>query len=146
MDTRGVVGSGLVRALVSVCLLAGVLAMHALTMDHDPAMIAMSGKAANAEPIQAGSDMPEHSSAVPASSRTDAAYTRRAGHEMAELCVAVMSGSLLLLGLVLMLAWLRSARSTPWSLRLFPVRLSPLLGRSPPWLTPSLSKLCVMRT
>jgi crotonobetainyl-CoA:carnitine CoA-transferase CaiB-like acyl-CoA transferase len=146
MNNRGVVVSGLVRALTSVCLLAGVLAMHALTMDHDPAMIAMSGTAASATPFQATSEMPEHVSGLTGSMRAGAAYVSSDSHQMGQLCVAVLAGSLLLLGLVLMLAWLRSARSAPWSLRLFAVRLSPLLGRSPPWLTPSLSKLCVMRT
>jgi hypothetical protein len=145
MNNRGVVVSGLVRALASAWLLGGVLAMHALTMDHDPAMMAMSETAATVSPVQATPEMPEHANGSPnASASTDAAYVSVGSHQMSELCVAVLAGSLLLLALVL--AWLRSGRSTPWSFRVFLVRPSPLLGRSPPWLAPSLSKLCVLRT
>jgi hypothetical protein len=145
MNNRGVVVSGLVRALASAWLLGGVLAMHALTMDHDPAMMAMSETSATMSPVHAPSEMPDHASGLPkGSAPTDASYVGAGSHQMGELCVAVLAGSVLLL--VLVLAWLRSGRSTPWSFRLFLVRPSPLLGRSPPWLAPSLSKLCVLRT
>jgi hypothetical protein len=63
---------------------------------------------------------------------------------MGAMCIAVLA-SLLLVSLALKLIWLRSARPArrPASITVVP---SSMLGRAPPWLTPSLSKLCVLRT
>jgi hypothetical protein len=81
MNNRGVAVSGLVRALTSVWLLGGVLAMHALTMDHDPVMMAMSETAVTVAPVHAPSEMPEHASGLPKGSvPTNAAYVGAGSH------------------------------------------------------------------
>jgi hypothetical protein len=170
MKSRGsVTVSGFVRALVLFGVLAGVLAMHALTMNHDAAMAAMNTTAspvagmAHGQIDSAGQsgyisgpprdhgmsaaevrvDMPG-----PAASPSKVAvskYQGGSGQQMGAMCLAILAASLLL-GLALMLGWLRSARFALWLRQARQVHLSPLLGRSPPWLEPSLSKLCVLRT
>jgi hypothetical protein len=162
--------SGFVRALVLFAVLAGVLAMHALTMNHDAAMAATSTMAspvagmAHGQIDSAGQfghisgPPPDHGMSAaevrvelpgPAASTSKVAVSKDqsfSGAQMGAMCLAVLAASLLLLGLALMLGWLRSARCAPWLRQARPVPLSPLLGRSPPWLEPSLSKLCVLRT
>jgi hypothetical protein len=133
--------SGLVRALVLFGVLAGVFAMHALTMNHDAAMATMSGMSA----AEASVEMPGQAVTTPlkvAAPKDQSA----SGQQMGTMCLAVLAASLLLLGLALLLGWLRSARFAPWLRQARPVHLSLLHGRSPPCLAPSLSKLCVLRT
>jgi hypothetical protein len=173
MKNRGAVISGLARTLMLVCVLAGVLAMHALTMNHDPMMATMTTVASPvAAAIHGDIDSTAHSghtSRPPSDAGMSAAvvtvemarpavgsqlfskltvlkYQSGSGHQMVAMCLAILATSLLLVGLALMLGWLRSARFAPWSQQARPVHLSPLLERSPPWLAPSLSKLCVLRT
>ncbi|WP_350275124.1 DUF6153 family protein [Kribbella sp. HUAS MG21] len=134
MERRGAVpGSRVIRLLLHVCVLAGVLGMHALTMNHDPAMMS-AGEPSAAHAVHGDSAEPSPS---PVS-------LTRAAEPMNSMCLAILGG-LLLIGLALYLSWRRSARPMPWATR---VRVVPaaVLGRSPPWLTPSLSKLCVLRT
>jgi hypothetical protein len=173
MKIRGAMISGLARVLMLICVLAGVLAMHALTMNHDPTMATMTTVASPAAaPIHGDIHSTAHSghtsgsasgagmsaaamtveTARPAvgsqwfSKLAVLKYQSASGHQMVAMCLAILATSLLLVGLALMLGWLRSARFAPWSGQVPPVHLSPLLERSPPWLAPSLSKLCVLRT
>jgi len=173
VKNRGAVISGLARALMLVCVLAGVLAMHALTMNHDPRMATLTTVASPAAGVIPGDIESTAHSGHTSRSPTDAGmsaaavtvgmakpapgsqwfsklavlkYQSAGGHQMAAMCLAILSTSLLLVGLALMLGWLRSARFAPWAQQVRPVHLSPLLERSPPWLAPSLSKLCVLRT
>ncbi|GAA1604941.1 hypothetical protein GCM10009789_68630 [Kribbella sancticallisti] len=160
------------RALVLFGVLAGVFAMHALTMNHDPAM---AGSAAAMPPSGAGhmsaaagvaavaddggplsghvgmsdgsaADMAAVTELASASNALVSAHSTAGNHGMSGVCVAVLAASLALVGVALMLCWLRSARSVPRAWQVLPLQLSPLPGRSPPWLAPSLSKLCVLRT
>lgn len=146
MNNRGVVVSGLVRALTAVWLLGGVLAMHALTVNHDSAMMAMPAASVVMSSAGAHDEMPVHVTVEPDRAPAGPTLASTGGHHLGEVCVAVLAVSLMLLGLALTCAWLRSARSAPWLPGVLPVQLSLLPGRSPPWLTPSLSKLCVLRT
>jgi hypothetical protein len=66
-----------------------------------------------------------------------------AGHDMTAMCLAVLPG------LLLLLTWLLSGRgqtaavtATAWRTLTSPIRAGP----PPPHLTPSLSKLCILRT
>ncbi|GAB3930242.1 hypothetical protein GCM10029976_031580 [Kribbella albertanoniae] len=166
--------SGLTRRLTLLGVLAGVFAMHALTMNHDPAMAGMdsiasmtssgaghtsaaTGVAAVADnggapsghvrmSDQVTAEMAAVTEFASASNLMVSAHSNAGSHQMSDVCVAVLAASLALVGLALMLCWLRSARFAPWAWQLLPLQLSPLSGRSPPWLAPSLSKLCVLRT
>jgi hypothetical protein len=64
-------------------------------------------------------------------------------HGMVGACLAVLSGLLLLLALALGLRSLLAWRPV---VLLAPAQRLALSERSPPWLAPSLSKLCVLRT
>jgi hypothetical protein len=171
MKSRGsVMVSGFIRALGLFGVLAGVLAMHALTMNHDAAMAAMSTMAspvagmAHGQIDSAGqsghiSGLPrDHGMSAaevrvdmpgPAASPSKVAVSKYQGgsdQQMGAMCLAILATSLLLVGLALMLGWLQSARFAPWLSQARLVHVSPRLERSPPWLEPSLSKLCVLRT
>ncbi|NIK58555.1 DUF6153 family protein [Kribbella shirazensis] len=135
MERRGAAaGSRVIRLLLHVCVLAGVLGMHALTMNHDVATVqsSMHGEHAGV------SGVPVHDPAGPPT------YLETAPEPMGSMCVAFL-GAVTLIGLALYLIWQRSARPAPWA-TLVRVVPSAVLGRSPPWLAPSLSKLCVLRT
>lgn len=119
------------------CVLAGVLAMHALTMNHDPGMAQLSAAGVS------GDRFPMTSRDEPAGAGRHLGAATMAGEPMSTICLAIL-GATALFGLGLLLRWLRSARTPPrWSRS---VVVSPvLLSRSPPYLTPSLSFLCVLR-
>ena len=139
-------GALLLRLLGVLGVVAGVFAMHGLTAHHDAAM---------ATPTHAGmqhSVVPEamdhrHQVALPIAlvDAFDRVVIAPAGeqHGMAEACMAVLTGLLLLLALVLALRNLLAWRPV---LLVAPAERVVLSERSPPWLTPSLSKLCVLRT
>lgn len=139
-------GALLLRLLGVLGVVAGVLAMHGLTAHHDAAM---------ATPTQAGmqhSVVPQamdhrHQVALPIAlvDAFDRVVITPAGeeHGMAEACMAVLTGLLLLLALVRALRSLLAWRPV---LLVAPATRVVLSERSPPWLTPSLSKLCVLRT
>lgn len=126
--------------------------MHALTMHHAPVISSESPLAAVVNEAVADGPSPHASRptdevikssalAIPGT----AAFISAAGHEMGVLCLAVLTAALLLVLSALLSTWLRSARPTIRSLQMTSVQPR-LPGRSPPCLTPSLSKLCVMRT
>jgi len=74
---------------------------------------------------------------------TRSAVSADGGHAMGELCVAILTALVLLLAAALR----RPCAVMPVGLRRpVPRRVAALLGRSPPWTAPSLSKLCVLRT
>jgi hypothetical protein len=152
--------SGPTRALAVLGVLAGVFAMHGLTGNHDAAMAdphmgAASSAAGPAADHRMGpvDETGSPSPARPMGGLSDQAATSSAAthvafipagdeHVMAGACVAVLTGLVLLLTLLLGLRSLLAWR---------PVQLTPavrpmLTERSPPWLVPSLSKLCVLRT
>lgn len=129
--------------------------MHALTMHHAPVISSASQLATVVNEAVADGPSPHasHTSrptdevakssalAIPGT----AAFISAAGHELGVLCLAILTAALLLVLSALLSTWLRSARPTLRSLQLTSVQPR-LPGRSPPCLTPSLSKLCVMRT
>jgi hypothetical protein len=133
--------SRLLRALVVVAVTAGVFAMHGMTGDHRMAMAASPSATVHGDHSMAGGGSATH--AVPVS---DAPVLTAPGddHSMGGACVAILAASLLLLALWTMSRGLRSWRP----LGRMPVGQGLVLpARSPPsWLTPSLSKLCVLRT
>ncbi|TDO45713.1 hypothetical protein EV643_11237 [Kribbella sp. VKM Ac-2527] len=146
--------SGVTRAVAVLGVIAGVFAMHALTGNHDAAMAAEHlNVAPRAMVLPAGHQQMDH--AGPAQTRTLAptnekpageehpAFAPLGGHHsMGGVCLAVLTGLVLLLALALALRSLSAWRSV----RLFALAEPPVLtGRSPPWLVPSLSKLCVLR-
>lgn len=156
-------GALLLRVLGVLALVAGVFAMHGLTAHHDAAMptapthLAVSEHhGALLEPAPTGhtasgttvaaADAGQHRVVLPlalldAFGRVDIAPAG-AQHEMVSVCVAVLTGLLLLLALALGLrswqAW-RPVVATP------PVERLVVGERSPPWLSPELSKLGVLR-
>ncbi|WP_246486920.1 DUF6153 family protein [Kribbella qitaiheensis] len=149
MARSAVLRSGLTRILTVVGVLAGVLAMHGLTSNHDAEMPGMaaapttsSGHRATGDPTMAAG----HDDALSAGFTTEEPKARGAdaGHGMAGACVAVLTLSLLLLALAAGSRWRRirqrGHRGLPLAWRPVPD------GRPPPWLAPSLSKLCVLRT
>ncbi|MDX6247735.1 MAG: hypothetical protein QOF10_1095 [Kribbellaceae bacterium] len=124
--------SGITRALGALVVLVGVFAMHGLTGNHDVTMV---------EP---------HLSAMssPADGHTKAAHDAvisadEHDHAMDGVCLAMLTALALLLTLLLGLRSLLVWRAVQFAV---PVERSVLTGRSPPWLAPSLSKLCVLRT
>lgn len=160
-------GWGLVKALIAVCLLAGVIAMHGLTGSHDAAMalphhppaVAQLPAAHPAEVVNAAARSPEvgkpHShgpaghTAVPALPSGQPVveigpYDDHGHiHSMEDVCLAMLVA--LLLALVAALALRSLAIAHPAVLAAAPVRVV-ADGPSPPWHRPTLSKLCVLRT
>jgi hypothetical protein len=155
--------SGPLRVVLLLGVLAGVLAMHALTVNHHAGMAVTEGRGAaviSPEPQSSHGSHHNGADAIPAWSRPTAVaatslLTFLHGAEagvvqfvpaepasgMGDLCVAVLAGLVLLI-----LPALR--RGIPGSLGhglLSGLRRTVLSGRSPPWSTPSLSKLCVLR-
>jgi len=150
--------SGLTRVLAVLGVAAGVFAMHGLTGNHDAAMAAAHmNPAPRAIAVPATdhhtSDQVDNvpASAVAAMDRLDEAgqvitgvlTPSGHGHTMAGACVAVLTALVLLLALVLALRSLLSWRQVPL---IAPTVRPVVTGRSPPWVLPSLSKLCVLRT
>ena len=161
MTRRGAAGGGLARVLMLFALLAGVLAMHALTADHHAEMSASAQPGAHVStagaghqktldadrtgrPIAMTAEMPSATSSVGLRQQAEIG-TGSAEKAMSSLCLAILS-LILLLGVRLTRAWWCAARSGVAPLWSRSGRLARWLGRSPPWLTPSLSKLCVLRT
>jgi hypothetical protein len=150
--------SGLTRVLAVLGVAAGVFAMHGLTGNHDAAMAA-----AHMNPAPRAIAIPTtdhhtsvqadnvHASAVPAMERLDdaghvingALKPAGDGHTMGSACIAVLTALVLLLALALALRSLLAWRRVPLIAQ--PAR-PVVTGRSPPWVVPSLSKLCVLRT
>jgi hypothetical protein len=158
LQVTGMTWSRLTRVLSVLGVVAGVFVMHGLTGNHDAAMAAAHMNAApRAVVVPAaghGASQADHARATTAALATErlgdaghviTAVVRPAGdeHIMASACVAVLTALVLLLALALalrsLLAWRRVQLIAP-SAR--PV----VTGRSPPWVVPSLSKLCVLRT
>jgi hypothetical protein len=153
--------SGLIRAVAVLGVLVGVFAMHGLTGNHDVTMVSPQMTAGSSVSEDVAADVTKMlvdranspaTATVPLSEAASMAFAAALvtvisvdehQHGMAGACLAMLTS--LVLWLVLTLA-LRSLLA--WR----PVRLQtaaerPLLtGRSPPWLAPSLSKLCVLRT
>ena len=127
--------SGLTRVLAVLGVLAGVFAMHGLTGDHDVTMVDPHLSASSTEATRAS----EH----PAAAQSAVITIDEHQHAMAGACLAILTALVLLLALSLglrsLLAWRAVQRTAP-------ADRSALTGRSPPWLVPSLSKLCVLRT
>jgi hypothetical protein len=172
MNTRATVSGALLRVLGVLGLVAGVFAMHGLTAHHEIAMAGMHAPAA----AQAATMSAAHMSASPPAGDAagsvqaevvSVAAVPQAMHQVAMpvalvdgfervvvtpsggrpgmvgACVAVLTGLLLLLALAL---GLRSLLAWRLVVLLAPVERLVLSERSPPWLAPSLSKLCVLRT
>jgi hypothetical protein len=158
---------GPIRALIAVCLLAGVFAMHGLTGNHD----AIAALTPTPQPVTAGPasmhqtaqqpsvhvahrmpDIPSAAAGQLRSAPVDAVPVRDLtmrpaqdghGHAMGEVCLAMLTALALAIAGALASRRLRSTRPV--------VRLGSRLsliatGPSPPWLQPTLSKLCVLRT
>jgi hypothetical protein len=151
---RGAACAGLVRALVVAGVLAGVFAMHGLTIDHAPVSVgrghptASHDAATGADPVAVRSGAMTVHSAMAAAARPDRSQTRAGerdpGHAMPAVCVAVLAASVLLLlvSRVLrrgVLGW------TYRDVRAWRAVGAGRSGRSPPGSSLSLSKLCVLR-
>jgi hypothetical protein len=138
------------RALGVLALVAGVFAMHGLTADHEVAMASMHSPASAVMPAEhapAPAHVMEHRVVLPIAliDAFDRVEIAAAGepHGMVGTCLAVLTGLLLLLALVLGLRNLLAWRPV---VPLMPAQRLMLSDRAPPWLAPSLSKLCVLRT
>jgi len=147
-------GALLLRLLGVLGVVVGVFAMHGLTAHHDAAMpTGHPATAMQAEPATAmqtedvAAPHVKHEVALPIAlvDAFDRVAIAPAGdqHGMVSACVAMLTGLLLFLALVLAL---RSLLAWRLVLLLPPVVRVVLSERSPPWLAPSLSKLCVLRT
>jgi len=164
---------GPVRALIAVCLLAGVFAMHGLTGNHDAAMALthqMPATPANPTTQPATHQAPSQSAHRAAVHQVTAGNESAAAapsshsaptHTEAPVRTAIESGSdghlhaigdvclAMLTALALAMIAALGARGL---LAAYAVALPGLVlpsiarGPSPPWLRPTLSKLCVLRT
>jgi hypothetical protein len=145
--------SGLNRALAVLGVLVGVFAMHCLTGNHDvmmasPQMGAASSAAEHETVAQHVISWGQGSSPAMASADVGGMRLRfepvgKHQHAMGGACLAMLTALVLLLVLALALRSLLAWRSVQVELA---AERPVLTGRSPPWLTPSLSKLCVSRT
>jgi hypothetical protein len=154
----------LLRLLGVLGVVVGVFAMHSLTGHHEAAMTDMRLPAAaqavpaahgSAEAMESSQPASGHQLALPNGHEValpialvdaiDRVAITPVGeqHGMVSACVAVLTALLLLLALVLGLRNLLAWRPV---LLVAPAQRVVLSERSPPWLTPSLSKLCVLRT
>lgn len=133
----GGAGSGLVKAVVTLCLLAGVFVMHGLTGNHDAAMA--MGHPMPAAMAPAGGQHHVHEVAAVVEVRVGPAEDR---HSMGELCLAMLTVLALAIILALAVRSLRVSHPVHWLAR---VGRGVAPGRSPPCVQPSLSKLCVLR-
>jgi hypothetical protein len=161
IQVTGIWWSGLTRALAVLGVVAGVFAMHGLSGNHDVTMVGQQMSARSGAEADLASDHPMArlgevtSSAIPgmaldATASVIAAAARDAvvsvdehQHSMAGACLAMLNGLVLLLALALGLRSLLAWRAVEFAAS---AGRSVLTGRSPPWLVPSLSKLCVLRT
>ncbi len=156
--------SGLIRALIAVCLLGGVFAMHGLTGNHDAAAALTHARepasAPSAASMHPASQPPVHAAhrrphsppsatapltppAVPLPGVTVQPAQDGHGHTMGDVCLAMLTALALAIAGALASHSLRTTRP---AMRLRS-RLTPMaMGPSPPWLQPTLSKLCVLRT
>ncbi|MFG1812530.1 hypothetical protein ACGFIF_02100 [Kribbella sp. NPDC049174] len=156
----------LIRALIAVCLLAGVFVMHGLTGNHDaaaaltatpqpaaagPASVHQAAEQPSAHsahrvpdsPSAAGQFEPTPIDAAARSEITVRPAEDGHGHAMGDVCLAMLTALALAIAGALASRILRTTRPV---VRLGP-RLTPLAaGPSPPWLQPTLSKLCVLRS
>jgi hypothetical protein len=151
----GMLRSGVTRAVAVLGVVAGVFAMHGLTGNHDAAMAAAHlNVAPRAMVLPAGDQQMDHPVPAPTAMILAQSAEKPAGekqptiaplaehHSMGGACLAVLTGLVLLLTLALALRSLLAWRPV----ELFgPTDRPVLTGRSPPWLVPSLSKLCVLR-
>jgi len=139
-------GALLLRLLGVLGVVTGVFAMHGLTAHHDAAMPTMHAapqmQADHSAVAQAKHEVALPIALVDAFDRVAIAPSAEQ-HGMVSACVAVLTGLLLLRALVLALRSLLAWRPV---LLVAPAQRVVLSERSPPWLTPSLSKLCVLRT
>jgi hypothetical protein len=158
----------LIRVLIAVCLLAGVFAMHGLTGNHDaaaaltattqptaaePASVQLAAEQPSAHathhvpdrPAVAAGQQPQPTP-VDAAARSDITVRSAEdghGHAMGDVCLAMLTALALVIAGALAS---RSLRTIHPVVRLGS-RLTPIAaGPSPPWLQPTLSKLCVLRT
>ena len=136
VQVGGMLRSGVTRAVAVLGVVAGVFAMHGLTGNHDAAMAAdQMNVAPRAMVVPADSHRME-----PANTTQTTPIDEH--HSMGGACLAVLTGLALLLAFALAMRSLLAWRSV----KLIATAEHPILtGRSPPWLTPSLSKLCVLR-
>ncbi|MGW5193406.1 DUF6153 family protein [Kribbella sp. NPDC004138] len=130
-----VMGSGLIKALTVVCLLAGVFAMHGLTSQHD-ALLAARHTTAGRPGIAHHAEAAGHERAQ----IVRIAAAGDADDHPEDLCLAVMT--------VLALA-LAGVAVRRWSVVTGNRRLAATIGVHPlswpPWVPLSLSRLCVLR-
>lgn len=159
MQVTGSRWLGLTRAAAAFGVLLGVFVMHGLTGDHDVTMIPPD---AGAAPSVAPGTTDSHSvaarshsaapevvalgsmaSAVPLRAQTAFVPVDGHHHAMSDVCLGMLTSLLLLLALTLALRSLMVWRTVPLVAR---IEQPGAAGRSPPWLAPSLSKLCVLRT
>jgi hypothetical protein len=128
--------SGSTHAMAVLAVLVGVFAMHGLTGNHDVTMV---------EPHMSAMPITIHDSsrdrAVGAQNVVIAVDEHQ--HAMTGACLAILTALMLLLTLSLGLRSLLVRRAVQLAT---PAERPLLTGRSPPWLVPSLSKLCVLRT
>jgi hypothetical protein len=155
MNARATVSGALLRVLGVLGVVAGVFAMHGLTSDHEVAMAIMHAPgdvqaampAAHVAESQSAGHVVQHGDAVSVALVVglERVVIAAAGeqHGMVGECLAVLTGLLLLLALALGLRSLLACRPV---VLLAPAERLVLSERSPPWLAPSLSKLCVLRT
>jgi hypothetical protein len=159
--------SGLHRALIVVWLLAGVFAMHGLTGNHDSVALTHAAHPAAATP---DTDQPRwqaslHATAhrapagnppaaaaavnlaaadpVPLSGITVRPAQEGHAHAMGDVCLAMLTALALAIAGALVS---RSLRATRPVVRLRAGLVPMITGPSPPWLQPTLWKLCVLRT
>lgn len=143
---RGSRGSAALRLLGIFALLAGLLVMHGLTGGHDMSMAVMTGS--GSPEANAAASVPTGPSPAAAMATTDSVVSLRApgsdpGHDMGPVCLAILTGLLVLL---LVLLRLRGAHPTSRPAACAVQRIG--RGRAPPpqpYLRPSLSKLRVAR-
>jgi hypothetical protein len=145
--------SGLIQALVVVGVLAGVVAMHGLTANHEatmPTTAAGHKPAADARAaghaMSSGEVAPEPQSAGSQASAVLRLTGAGDGHGMTGACVAILATTLLFLALVLALRFLRVWHPLDAAIGRRRSFRSSAAGRSPPRRAPSLSMLCVLRT
>ncbi|WP_165547276.1 DUF6153 family protein [Kribbella sindirgiensis] len=127
--------SGLGRALTVICLLAGVFAMHGLTSQHD-AMLAVRHTLSGQVGVAHHADSPVTVGTVGAS----VVPVSDADSHSEDLCLAIMTALALALAGTAVRRLMAAASNRDFSA--LPGLHPP---NRPPWISPSLSKLCVLR-
>lgn len=162
IPVAGMWWSGLPRVLAVLGVLVGVFVMHGLTGNHDVTMTGphLSAVSSAADDPAAGHHMtpldqtssaaatdPGHlnaaASMVAAATQIKLIPADVHQHLMAGACLAMLTALVALLALMLAMRSLLARRPVPLAA---PTARLVLTGRSPPWLVPTLSKLCVLRT